>query len=76
MGLLSLWEHFGNLTESYYRIRIDNQALFFTSRANDNCREFIEEHFEKGKKKGVFAITESYRQIYMRNGRQKRYSRC
>lgn len=48
----SLYESYRKLERSYYGVKIEVDKLFDCDEktAKDNCRKFIDEHFEKGRK--------------------------
>ncbi|MDR0380571.1 MAG: hypothetical protein LBH86_01055, partial [Oscillospiraceae bacterium] len=49
--LLEAFKEFGERCESYYEISIKPDELFGDNNDDSHCREFIQEHFEKGLKK-------------------------
>ena len=65
--MISLYDGFSTLKESYYNISIDPAYLFSDSMSNMRCCNFINEHFIKGKKKKVFSITDEYMEVVKAN---------
>lgn len=69
--MISLYDSFSTLKESYYNISIDPVCLFSDSMSDIRCYNFINEHFIKGKKKKVFSITDEYMDAYKENGKHR-----
>lgn len=67
----SLYEWFSGLSKSYYGIPISADRLFVAVNATYNCDEFINEHFERGKKKSVLTIPDSYIEEYRHAGKHQ-----
>ena len=67
----TLYEHYENLRESYYRIHINAKTLFTQDDGKDNCRKFIDDHFKIGRKEKVFLIPESYWDKYKIYGKHQ-----
>lgn len=60
----TLFEHYQALRRSYYGICIDAAALFSPVSGKEECRRFIDKHFEKGSKEEVCSIPDSFREEY------------
>lgn len=67
--MMSLYDRFKTLRESYYGISIDVDRLFGHIEQDMRCKEFIDEHFQKGSKKGVLNITDEYKELYIDKGK-------
>jgi len=67
----SLLELYSNLEESYYGIKIDTEYLFCNTLSHWECKNFIDKHFSKGEKHGVFAINEEFREVYDKEGKHQ-----
>ena len=66
--MVSLFDSFSKIRESYYRISIKPNELFADD-CGHNARQFIDEHFERGAKKGVFAINREFATEYTHLGK-------
>lgn len=66
--MVSLFNCFSNIRESYYHISIKPNELF-DSDNGVHARQFIDEHFERGAKKGVFAINREFALEYSHQGK-------
>ena len=67
----SLYEHYQSLKKSYYDINITADDLFLSPKSKQKCNRFIRDHFIRGNKEGVFAITDSYKRTYLSSGKQQ-----
>lgn len=67
----TLFECYSELSESYYGIPIDASKFFAGEHAKLECRDFINRHFEKGEKKGVFDINREFANEYERSGKHQ-----
>ena len=66
--MVSLFNSFSKIRESYYHISIKPNELFDSDNGN-HARQFIGEHFERGAKKGVFTIFREFALEYSRRGK-------
>ena len=66
--MVSLFICFSNMRESYYRIPIKPNELFDSDNGRHAIR-FIDEHFERGAKKGVFTIVREFALEYTHRGK-------
>lgn len=66
--MVSLYSSFSKIRESYYQISIKPNELF-DSDNGAHAKQFIDEHFERGAKKGVFTIYREFALEYSRRGK-------
>lgn len=66
--MVSLFNSFNNIRESYYRISIKPNEQFDSDNGS-YAKKFFDKHFERGSNKGVFSIYRQFTLEYSQHGK-------